>query len=73
MFCALCSRPMRSAAVYFAGMPIGPTCGRKAGLIAIAARGHNRLLKLALSPAARRRESEAQMEMDLEVGNADQA
>lgn len=71
MRCVLCSRPMRTAAVYFAGMPIGPTCARKTNLVKLAARGNNRLLKLA--KPARRARDEAQMEMDLEVAHADQA
>lgn len=67
MFCALCSRPMQSAAVFFGAYPIGPVCARKAGLVAIASRGTNRVLKLATSPAGRRARDELQLEMDLEV------
>jgi hypothetical protein len=31
MICALCSRPMREAAAFVAGQPIGPVCARKNG------------------------------------------
>lgn len=63
--CVLCSRPMQSASVYIGVYPVGPTCARKAGLVKLAARGNNRLLKLC-APARRGRD-DAQMEMDLEV------
>lgn len=65
LHCVLCNRPMKFASVYFAGMPIGPTCARKTNLVKLAARGNNRLLKLC-APARRGRD-DAQMEMDLEV------
>lgn len=68
MNCVLCNRPMQSASVYIGVYPVGPTCARKAGLVKLAARGNNRLLKLA--KPARRARDEAQMEMDLEVAHA---
>lgn len=69
MNCALCSRPMRTAAVFFGAYPIGPVCARKAGLVAIAAKGTNRVLKLATSPAGRHRANDLQMALDLEVAH----
>lgn len=67
LHCALCSRPMRTAAVFFGAYPIGPVCARKAGLVAIAAKGTNRVLKLATSPAGRHRANDLQMALDLEA------
>ena len=65
MHCILCSRPLRTAAMYIGAYPIGPVCARRAGLTQIAAKGRNRLLKLA-APATRSRD-DAQMALDLEV------
>lgn len=70
MRCALCGRRVVQAAVYFAGMPIGPTCARKTNLVKLAARGNNRVLKLATSPAGRHRANDLQMALDLEVAHA---
>lgn len=70
MHCVLCSRPMQSASVYIGVYPVGPVCARKAGLVAIAAKGSNRVLKLANSPAGRHRANDLQMALDLEVTNA---
>ena len=67
MHCALCSRPLRTAAMYIGVYPVGPVCARRAGLVKLAARGSSRLLKLA-APATRSRD-EAQMALDLEVAH----
>ena len=65
MTCILCSRPLRTAAMYIGAYPIGPVCARRSGLTQIAAKGRSRLLKLA-APVRRSRD-EAQMALDLEV------
>ena len=73
MTCILCSRPLRTAAMYIGAYPIGPVCARRAGLTQIAAKGRNKLLRPSSSNAARRGRDEGQMALDLEVANADQA
>lgn len=65
MHCALCSRPLRTAAMYIGIYPVGPVCARRAGLVKLAARGSSRLLKLAAPPTRSR--DDAQMALDLEV------
>ena len=65
MHCALCSRPLSTAAMYIGTYPIGPVCARRSGLTQIAAKGRNRLLKLA-APVRRSRD-ESQMALDLET------
>ena len=67
MHCALCSRPLRTAAMYIGVYPVGPVCARRAGLTKLAARGSSRLLKLT-APATRSRD-DAQMALDLEVAH----
>ena len=67
MTCILCSRPLRTAAMYIGAYPIGPVCARRAGLTQIAAKGRNKLLRLSASTAARRGRDDAQMALDLEM------
>lgn len=67
MHCALCSRPLRTAAMFIGVYPVGPVCSKRAGLTKLAARGSSRLLKLA-APATRSRD-DAQMALDLEVAH----
>ncbi len=36
--CALCGRPLASAAVFIAQYPVGPSCARRAGLLELSKR-----------------------------------
>lgn len=36
--CCICGRCLKQAAVMIGSMPVGPTCGRRAGLMPLAAR-----------------------------------
>ena len=67
MHCALCSRPLRTAAMFIGVYPVGPVCARRAGLTKLASRGSSRLLKLA-APARFGRD-DSQMALDLEVAH----
>jgi hypothetical protein len=53
--------------MYIGAYPVGPVCARRAGLTQIAAKGLNRLLKLA-APVRRSRD-ESQMALGLEVAH----
>lgn len=63
MNCVLCTRPLRTAAVLIAGMPVGPVCARRANLMPLAARRNGAVLP---GPAYRRsasRQELAQLEL----------
>ena len=67
MNCLLCGRPLTAAAVFLAGHPIGPKCARKAGFIALAARGKNKALRLGPACRVARTADDGQMALELEV------
>ena len=43
MRCVLCGKPLSRPAVQVAGMPVGPVCARRAGLLALAVRGRGQV------------------------------
>ena len=64
LHCALCGKPMQSAAVLLGHWPIGPTCAKNAGLMDKARKGVGALrIAVRRSPIARRTEN--QMALDL--------
>lgn len=67
MNCLLCGRPLTAAAVFLAGYPIGPVCGKRAGLLKLAARGKNRALRMGPAGRVVRSKDDGQLALELEV------
>ncbi|WP_270175194.1 hypothetical protein [Diaphorobacter sp. ED-3] len=66
----MCNRPLFTALVFIAGMPVGPVCARRAGLVELA-RKKSGALRLGRGhvPAARREDSQT-LDLFAEVSNA---
>ena len=59
MRCVLCNRPLFTALVFIAGMPVGPVCARRAGMVDLARRKAGALrLGRAITPATRREDTQ---------------
>ena len=59
MKCVLCNKPMLRAAVLIAGMPVGPVCAKRAGLMPLAAKKRG-----AVTPGPAYRKHATRQELD---------